>query len=584
MSDHVIAVFVSQSGGQHQLSVQLESRGLKVLVAQSSEQLHQFVNTHRIDAVVVQQNLGGFLTGLEILQRLREQLLRPLLVVIGELSEAENLQAAELRIDHVCSWDEGADRISSSISDLLSLARHHGFLIPAGARQLVAESDHVGIMPQLVVQLMRYLQDENAKVTELAKDISSDAAVTAELIKLINSSSFGLKTRITHVESAVKYLGIRRTVSLVFELSFHSMRRSWHDRLPPELMTWFGMRSVVSASVASAFAVRRKSVPPDTVYVLALLQDLGILVFCQAYQDRYRGLLSQAQSVALLQLEKVEKAEYSFSHADVSAALLQHWEFPASMIQLVLEHHHSIENLSQTDRNLRHLMQLGEAVANLRDVPSPQRHARFQNLLSESSVTSAIDAKACIASAIAHSREVTRYFNLAVPEKDAWWDLSQRMQEFVNNGSPKPTAVPPVFRGPGFQRTKPSVVIVIDDEPYIGQIITQYLSGFPLEVKCYESPPEASHLTPDVATILCDVHLQGKSGIEVVRELRATGYTRPIMMISADRTRNTVLSSIEAGIIDYISKPLSKAALLEKFRKHGLLPQTASTPSPARSD
>ena len=57
------------------------------------------------------KNLGGFLTGLEILKRLREQLLRPLLVVIGELSEAEKTLAAELRIDYVCSWDDGLENI-----------------------------------------------------------------------------------------------------------------------------------------------------------------------------------------------------------------------------------------------------------------------------------------------------------------------------------------------------------------------------------------------------------------------------------------------------------------------------------------
>ena len=108
---------------------------------------------------------------------------------------------------------------------------------------------------------MRYLNDDNATVRELARDISSDAGVTAELIKLINSSAFGLNSSITHVEPAVKYLGIRRTVSLVFELSFHAIRQSWHDRLPPELMNWFGLRSVVNACVASAFAVAPKGGP-----------------------------------------------------------------------------------------------------------------------------------------------------------------------------------------------------------------------------------------------------------------------------------------------------------------------------------
>ncbi len=428
---------------------------------------------------------------------------------------------------------------------------------------------------------MRYLKDEKAKVSDLAKDISSDAAVTAELIKLINSSAFGLKTRITHVESAVKYLGIRRTVSLVFELSFHSIRQSWHDRLPPELMNWFGMRSVVNACVASAFAVRRKDVQPDTAYVLALLQDLGILVLCHKYYDQYQHLLRQARSVPLLQLEKLEKAEYSFSHADVSAALLQHWEFPATMIQLVLDHHNSTEDLSEMDRKLLHLMKLGESVANLRDMPSPQRHMRFQEMLSHSGMTSSSDAKACIASAIAHSREVTSYFDLGIPDKDVWWSLAQRIQAFVSENSSN-QLVSPFLRKPAAVKTEAgSRVLVIDDEPAIGKMLKFFLSDLPLTVECHETPPDLSQVGPDVGMILCDVHLNQHNGIDFVRELRASGFTKPVMMISGDRTRNTVMRSIDAGIIEYIAKPFTKEVILKKFQKHGLLkPQTASKSLP----
>ncbi len=456
----------------------------------------------------------------------------------------------------------------------MSFARYHGFLIPAAARQLVAESDHIGVMPQLVVQLMRYLKDEKAKVSDLAKDISSDAGMTAELIKLINSSAFGLRSKITHIESAVKYLGIRRTVSLVFELSFHSIRESWHDRLPPELMIWFGTRSVVNACVASAFAVRRKDVPSDTVYVLALLQDLGILVLCHKYHDQYPHLLKQARSVPLLQLERLEKAEYAFTHADVSAALLQHWEFPATMIQLVLEHHNSTENLSEMDRKLLHVMKLGESVANLRDVPSPQRHMRFQELLSDSGVTSSSNAKACIASAIAHSREVTSYFELGIPEKDSWWSLAKRIQDFVNE-NPSHNPANPFLVGESAAAAAESAprsrVLVIDDEPAIGKMLKFFLNDLPLVVECLEAPPDLSHVGPDVAIILCDVHLNQRNGIDFVRELRARGFAKPVMMMSGDRSRNTVMQSIDAGIIEYIAKPFTKETIVAKFQKHGLL-------------
>ncbi len=547
--------------------------------AESSEQLHHFLNTHRIDAVVVEQQLGGFLTGLEILQRLREQLLRPLLIVIGNLSEQEKTLAAELRIDFVCSWDNGIDSICKSISEMMGLARHSGFLIPAAARQLVAEAEHIGVMPQLVVHLTKYLDDDSARVSDLAKDISSDPSVTGELMKLVNSSAFGLKSQITDVEAVVKYLGIRRTVSLVLELSFHAIRHSWHEELSAELMNWFGLRSVVNACVASCFAARRGNVSPDMVYVLALLQDIGILVLCQAHQQRYIRLLHQARTVAQLQLELIEKAELSFTHADVSAALLQQWEFPPSMIQLVLEHHGSAERLSEPDRKFLRLIQLGEAVANLRDVPSPQRHMRFQKCLTQSSACSPMDAKATISLAIQQSREVTSYFNMQVPEKDNWWTLLQKIQQnLAGEAAAGPTSDSAADSSPPAD-LRP-VVVIIDDEPAIGKMLKFILNDAPFRIEYHESPPAISELPSNVAAVLCDVHLGQGSGVEFVRQLRAGGFTRPIMMVSGDRTRDTVVDSIHAGIVDYIAKPFSKESILEKFRKHGLLGQPAEAEIP----
>lgn len=594
MSDHVVAVFVSEQGEKPQLANQLEEQGLTVLRSTSSEQLCRDVNTHRVDAVVVEQHLGGFLTGLEILQRLREQLLRPILVVIGDLDASERSAAAELRIDLICPWEMGVDSICKSIFDLMGYARHSGFLIPAAARQLVAESEHIGVIPQLVVQLTKYLHDDDAKVGDLAKDISSDPSVTGELMRLINSAAFGLQVQVTDVKAAVKYLGIRRTVSLVLELSFHAIRRSLHQQIPADLMNWFGLRSVVNACVASSFATRRKDVSADAVYVLALLQDIGILVLSQAYRDRYTHLLSQVRNVAQLQLDLIEKSEFSFTHAHVSAALLQQWEFPASMIQLVLEHHASPENLSDPDQKFLHLMQLGESVANLRDVPSPQRHMRLEKCLAQSRATSALDAKSCIASAIQHSRDVTSYFDLAVPENDNWWNLIEKLQQELN-GSPVNTAEnasenapenapnPPTPLEAAAPKTdSPPVIVVIDDEPAIGKMLKVILKDHPLEVECHETPPPTSELGSHVKAILCDVHLKEKNGIDFVRKLRAEGFGRPIIMISGDRTRDTVLSSISAGIVDYIAKPFTKDSVLKKFEKHGLLepqdsPQTATS-------
>jgi DNA-binding response OmpR family regulator len=79
---------------------------------------------------------------------------------------------------------------------------------------------------------------------------------------------------------------------------------------------------------------------------------------------------------------------------------------------------------------------------------------------------------------------------------------------------------------------------------------------------------DASGLANDADVILCDVHLGQASGVDLMLRLRDQGVAAPVIMISGDRTRDTVVGCIEAGTVDYIVKPFTRAKLLEKLTKH----------------
>ena len=197
---------------------------------------------------------------------------------------------------------------------------------------------------------------------------------------------------------------------------------------------------------------------------------------------------------------------------------------------------------------------------------------RFQNLLSESPVFSAVDAKACIATAIGHSREVTSYFDLGIPEQDAWWNLDQRIQAFVNGDLPDAAPNSPAPETPtSGPSMNPPTILVIDDEPAIGKMLAYFLKDFPLAVDYHETPPDPSQLGPDVVAILCDVHLEQRMmESNMSANCGRAASPSPIMMMSGDLTRNTVMKCIDAGIVDYLVKPLTKERFLEKLHKHDL--------------
>ena len=75
-------------------------------------------------------------------------------------------------------------------------------------------------------------------------------------------------------------------------------------------------------------------------------------------------------------------------------------------------------------------------------------------------------------------------------------------------------------------------------------------------------------LAPGAQAILCDVHLAGEDGRDVVRTLKQSGSKIPFIMVSGDCTRKTIEDCVNLGIDDYLIKPFSPLALLTKMEKH----------------
>jgi len=70
--------------------------------------------------------------------------------------------------------------------------------------------------------------------------------------------------------------------------------------------------------------------------------------------------------------------------------------------------------------------------------------------------------------------------------------------------------------------------------------------------------------------VLTDWNMPGKTGLEVVQEIRAQDATAKIMMITTEAEPTRVAQAIEAGVSDYLVKPFTAEALREKLQKHGL--------------
>jgi two-component system response regulator AtoC len=112
-------------------------------------------------------------------------------------------------------------------------------------------------------------------------------------------------------------------------------------------------------------------------------------------------------------------------------------------------------------------------------------------------------------------------------------------------------------------------ILVIDDEPAIRQILTATMTRAGHAVEVAGSGREALMRLAkgDVEVALCDINMPDLTGIEVVREARASGVDTTFIMITAYSSVDTAIEAMKAGAIDYMIKPLRQEELLQRLEQ-----------------
>ena len=109
-------------------------------------------------------------------------------------------------------------------------------------------------------------------------------------------------------------------------------------------------------------------------------------------------------------------------------------------------------------------------------------------------------------------------------------------------------------------------ILVIEDDPTVGQFVKRGLEeqrwGVDLVTDGEEGERWARSETYDL--IILDMRLPGKSGLEVLRGLRARGFERPVLVLTAQDAVDAKVQTLRAGADDYVTKPFAFEELLAR--------------------
>lgn len=201
---------------------------------------------------------------------------------------------------------------------------------------LVAAVGELSSLPEVYYRAQELLADPSTDSADLGRVIGIDTAMTAKLLRLVNSAFYGLPRRIGSIDHAVSLVG-RQSLS---ELILASVVMDSFSRLSVELvdMSTFWHHSVYTALVAKSLARRSRMLNSERMFTAGLLHDVGQLILYQSEPELSAQILQEAPATD----EGVYQTEMQllgFSHADVGAALMEQWQLPQWLSESIECHH-----------------------------------------------------------------------------------------------------------------------------------------------------------------------------------------------------------------------------------------------------
>jgi HD-like signal output (HDOD) protein len=222
-------------------------------------------------------------------------------------------------------------------------------------------------LPAVAVEVLRLTSEPRIDVRALKDCIERDPALTTRLLRVVNSSLFGVSRQVSDLNQALALLGIRPLKMLV--LGF-SLPKDLFAGLEAETLARYWRRTLIKAVASRELAERCWKGAADEAFTAGLLQGIGMLALIQRLGHSYVEFLDRVQAQGGSLLER-ELESLGFDHVVLSARLLAHWGLPESLCEAIAVQpsEQRIETLPPDKRPLPQVLHLADLLARLVEQP-----------------------------------------------------------------------------------------------------------------------------------------------------------------------------------------------------------------------
>jgi putative nucleotidyltransferase with HDIG domain len=189
--------------------------------------------------------------------------------------------------------------------------------------------------PENITRIQQLINNPDSDMAAIARQISMDPALTADLLKIVNSAQYMLAKKVDNISEAVKMVGIRGIRNLLY--SYGTQKILGDDTVAKKQLWEHSYKTAFYAYNLVKNFKRNRNLLDDS-YVGGILHDMGKIIFSNVHPELLNNIKKFCSEKGL-PASTFEDLSAGMNHAEIGALIAEKWNFPEALVNAIRFHH-----------------------------------------------------------------------------------------------------------------------------------------------------------------------------------------------------------------------------------------------------
>ncbi|MGP1346946.1 MAG: HDOD domain-containing protein [Phycisphaerales bacterium] len=200
--------------------------------------------------------------------------------------------------------------------------------------EAIRSISHIATLPEITQQILELVEDPSSTAQDLHSVIANDPALCSRILKVVNSSFYGLPGQIGSINRAIVLLGLNAVKNIAISASMAKLFKG--GQICPAFTAADLWRHSVSVGAAAKLVADEAGIGvPDEAFLAGLMHDIGLIVEIQFDRQKFIQVVEQVMpkpdGSPTNSMLAAEIEHFGADHQAYGRALSERWKFPRAL-------------------------------------------------------------------------------------------------------------------------------------------------------------------------------------------------------------------------------------------------------------